>query len=832
MCSSVSMSTHKGLTTAAVEERVVAGRSNHDAAPSSRSYGQIIRANLFTFFNALNVALAMGVVLFALKDPTLWVNIAFLGVVFWNAGLGIVQAVRAKIVVDRLNILTQQEVTVIRDGERRQIPTVELVEDDVFLIARGDEVTVDARVLETTGLELDESLLTGESKAQIKQNGDSLLSGSTVLAGDGLAVAERVGLETFAKKLASEAKKEKKTKSVLVDVLDRIVRGVAKIIVPLGIVLLIKGILLSEDLSTAEVVVTTVSNLVSMIPEGLILLTSVALAVSVLRLARKKTMAQTLAGIESLARVDVLCLDKTGTITTGEVELLDIQVLRDEAIPESIIDSERDADLRVSIDRCIFNLSLIFNTAGINATQRALNAYAYTRSEHLDGEATPWPVDRIVPFSSERKWSGAAFAAVGSLVLGAPGIILDADAYPALFESIDSLARNGYRVLLLARTGACFAEPKEETGYVLPPDLTPMALIVFGDEVRPDAADTFRYFREQDVALKIISGDHPLTTASLAERAGIDILGDPVDCLRLPDSTDYRELVNEHNVFGRVSPYQKRELLDALQSQGHHVAMVGDGVNDVLALKSANCSIAMADGSDAARSVSDLVLLDNNLASMVDAVYEGRRVINNIQRVAVLFLVKTSYASLMAILMLALPLVYPLFPVQGTLINSLMVGIPSFVLALKPNRERVSGSFLANVIPRVIAPGLSIVATWITIQMVSARLDWSYELVSTISLIVLAIIGLLTLYRTSIPYDLGRVLIFIFSAVSFWTILFFMPGIFNMLPFSWGLVNQIIPFVALAVALNLAFTWLIRRWVNNGYWHRIISRIRPGKLFD
>lgn len=829
------MSTHKGLTSAEVEERIRLGRSNRDATPSSRSYGQIIRQNLITFFNALNLALAAAVALFALRDPSLWVNIAFLGVVFWNAGLGIVQGVRAKIVVDRLNFLTQQEVWVIRDGERQQIPSTELVEDDLFVVARGDELAVDALLIETKGMELDESLLTGESKPQIKHANDPLLSGSTVLSGDGLALAKEVGLETFAKQLASEAKKEKKAKSMLVAELDRLVRGVAKLIVPLGIILLIKGILFNDELSTAEVVVTTVSNLVSMIPEGLILLTSVALAVSVLKLARRQTMAQTLTGIESLARVDVLCLDKTGTITTGEVELLNVLALEAENSDEQLLGTT-DASLLgatdLAIEQSLINLAEVFNTPGVNATQRALNRYAADRRASLEASGDTvelWQIEQLIPFSSERKWSAVTFLEAGSFILGAPNMILHSDLYPSLTATIEELATEGKRVLLLARSTEAVDEAGGEEGYRLPKGMKPFALIIFGDEIRADASRTFQYFREQDVALKIISGDHPLTTASLAKRAGIEMSGEAVDCLRLDEATDFQSLAREHTIFGRVSPYQKRALIQALQDQGHQVAMVGDGVNDVLALKAANCSIAMADGSDAARSVSDLVLLDNNLASMVDAVYEGRRVINNMQRVAILFLVKTCYATIMAILMLFLPLLYPLFPVQATLINSLMVGIPSFFLALKPNRERVQGSFLANVLPSVIPPGLTIVLSWIAIQVVANLRTWSYEHISTLSLLLLAVIALLTLFRTSFPYDLGRVLIFILSAVSFVALIFLFPSLFNLLPYSWRLLRQIIPFTAAAIGLNIGLVALVDRWVKNGYWQRIMGLIRPNR---
>lgn len=803
----------EGLNESEVQKRAEAGQSNHDAGPESRSYGQIIRDNVLTFFNLFNLALAAAVVVFAIFDPELWPNIAFMGVVFWNAGLGIIQEIRAKIVVDRLNILTQSEVVVLRSGREREIKTTELVVDDLMILTRGDEVSVDAVVLETSGLEVDESLLTGESGAVLKHAGDELFSGSVILAGECKSRAVKVGLNTFAKVISIEAKKEVKQESMLVAELDRLVRGIAKIIVPLGVLLLLNGIFIDRTLELDAVVVTTVSNLVSMIPEGLVLLTTIALAVSVVKLARRNTMAQTLSGIESLARVDVLCLDKTGTITTGDIDVLEIISL-DNQVGQA------------EVEEALLNLSRVFHRSGISATQDALNRYTEHFHDRDDSGQKPWRVTDTVPFSSDRKWEAATFEDQGFYVIGAPELVFrDQMLSTTTYKNIEQHAGKGRRVLILARGDRSINQLKDgdDDRAELPQNLEPLALVLLGDQIRADAFETLRYFREQAVALKVISGDHPLTTASVAARVGVADSNESVDMSMVADDADYRKLVKDHAVFGRVSPFQKRRLIAALQELGHQVAMTGDGVNDVLALKSANCSIAMASGSDAARTVADLVLLDNNLSSLVAAVDEGRRVINNIQRVATLFLVKTFYATVMAFVMLILPLNYPLYPIQATLINSLTVGIPAFVLALKPNRERVSGTFLANVLPRITAPGLSIVLSWILIQIVAGLRGWDYDLLSTLSLFTVGTVGLVVLFRVSIPYDPIRITVIALCIGGFVSALLFLPGILQTLPITVPLVLLSLPFVGAALTIFYFLSRLVNFMLAKGYWAAFMS---------
>ncbi len=806
-----------GLTEDEVRQRVEAGDINHDTGPESRSYAQIIKANTLTFFNFFNAILASAVVIFAIRNPSLWANLAFMGVVFWNSALGIVQEIRAKRVVDKLNILTQKEVTVLRNGEKKNIPVDQIVKDDIFFLKRGDQLSVDAQVLDTTGLEVDESLLTGESRAINKEPGDTLLAGSVVLAGYCRAGAVEIGQHTYAKGIFDEAKKEKKAESMLVAEMERLVRGVAKIILPLGLLLILNGILFDAGMDSETLVVTTVSNLVSMIPEGLVLLTTMALAVSVVVLARHHTMAQTLSGIESLARIDVLCLDKTGTITTGEIEVEDIILLDESKLVE-------DAEI------ALLNLCRVFGQEGISSTQDALNRFASAKLENSYKDQTPWSMKATIPFSSERKYSAVCFDNRGSYVIGAVEFVFQNEALAdAVRERHDLIAADGKRVLVLAHSTQDFPGVKPasvDQAPALPAGLTPLALLVLVDQIRPDVVETLDYFHSQNVALKIISGDNPLTTASVARRVGIRNAEKAVDMSLLDDQTDLSSLVEENNVFARVSPYQKHQLLMALQKTGHQVGMTGDGVNDVLALKGANCSVAMAAGSDAARAVADIILLNNNLSSMVKAVYEGRRVINNIQRVAILFLVKTFYATAMAILMVVFPLIYPLYPVQGTLINTLMVGIPSFFLALKPNRARVSGKFLANVLPQVTIPALTIIVSWITVQIAAALRGWTYDDISTVSLLIVGAIALITLFRVSVPFDLGRIAMILLSLAAFIAALIIFPWILRTLPMNRRLFKLAVAFIPATILLYMFFDFMVQDWIKKGYWARLMSGIK------
>lgn len=651
-----------GLTAQEVRERREAGFGNGSAEAEGRSCARIVGRNLLTFFNFLNFTLAALVLLVGSFR-----NALFMGVVFCNLLIGIVQEIRAKKTVDRLTLISAPKAWVLRDEVWQEVPLEELVQGDVVRLRAGDQIGADGKVLDG-GAEVNESLLTGEADAVFKKEGDAVWSGSFVMAGECCVRLEAVGEERYAAKLAKEAKKEKKSRSELMEALQKLIRGVSILILPLGAVLFCKQYFWLGG-SLRDSVVSTVAALIGLIPEGLVLLTSVALAVGVIRLGRYRALVQELYGIETLARVDVLCVDKTGTITQGDVALREVVALGEEEPYEVLRE-------------------LMGVLADGNATAQAVR-------EKVPGEGK-WKCVEVFPFSSERKWSGAAFAGRGLYRMGAPEFLWKEE-QEDLRKRVVELAASGVRVLLLTHRPENAGE--EET--------VPVALLLFEDKLRETAAETFRFFQKEGVAVKVISGDHPAVAAEVAYRAGIPHAEKYVDVSTLSDE-EVEKCAEKYTVFGRVTPVQKRILVQGLQKAGHTVAMTGDGINDVLALREADCSIAMASGSSAARYVSKVVLLDSDFTALPQVVREGRRVINNIQRSASLFLVKTGYSFLLSVLLLILPWAYPFEPIQLTLVSSIAVGIPSFLLALEPNRDRVEGSFLRKVLEKALPGALTV----------------------------------------------------------------------------------------------------------------------------
>jgi cation-transporting ATPase E len=675
-----------GLTDGQVVQRVAAGRTNQLDSPTSRTVGQIVRANVFTVFNGLLATLF--VIILATGH---WQNGLFGFVIVANSAIGIVQETRAKRTLDRLAVLNAPRARVIRDGYVREVDVGSVVADDLLELRAGDQLPADGVVTDSAGLEIDESLLTGESDPIAKSPADEVRSGSIVMAGRGRFQATAVGADAYATKLAADARRFTLVHSELVAGTNELLRWISLIMVIVGPFLLWSQFRSKDNESWQEAITGTVAALVGMVPEGLVLLTSLAFMLATVTLARKRTLVQELPAVEGLARVDVVCLDKTGTLTHGDIvferrELLD-------GADESAV---REA------------LALSATGPDANATSMALAA---------EFTATSWTRVGATPFSSARKWSAVVAAGQGTWVLGAPETVLPqpADSAQQMARArADQIAAEGRRVLLLAHsTDERPGDPDDRSGpaaAVLPSGLIAMALVVLAERVREDAAPTMRFFAEQGVALKVISGDNPRTVGSVAAAVGVPgVTGaaDAVDARGLPDDLDeLADVLDRHSVFGRVSPHQKRAVVAALQRRGHVVAMTGDGVNDALALKDADIGVAMGNGSPATRAVAQLVLLDGRFAHLPDVVAEGRRVIANIERAANLFLVKNVYSLVLALIIALTAEAYPLAPIQLTLISTLTIGIPGFFLALGPNQRRYVPGFLWRVLRFSIPTGV------------------------------------------------------------------------------------------------------------------------------
>jgi len=720
----------QGLTASEVAERRADGRTNDVPNPTSRTVGQIIRANVFTPFNAL-----LGVLLVVIIAIGEYRDGLFGIVLVANALIGIVQELRAKRSLDRLAVLNQPTSLVRRDGEDSEVPSSELVADDVVVLTLGDQIAVDGTVLTAAGLEVDESLLTGEADPVVKQPGDTVMSGSFVVAGNGSIRATAVGTEAYAFKLSSDARRFSLVKSELRTGIDKVIKLVSWLMVPTA-VLLVTAQLATHD-GFVEAMQASVAGLVAMVPEGLVLLTSIAFAVGATRLASKKVLTQELAAIEGLARVDVICVDKTGTLTEGSLSLGTIEHLGahgdadDEADAASVLGAIGASDDHP-------NPSLAAIVAEFPAP---------------DG----WALTDAVPFSSARKWSAAAFDGRGAWYLGAPDILLDrAEPGPVVDDARDRLehyAQRGRRVLLLA------AAPAGLAGEELTDGLHPTALVVLDEQVREAAPATIAYFGQQGVAVKVISGDSPVTVGAVARRVGVPGADDPVDARSLPEEQEaLADVLEAHSVFGRVTPHQKRAMVHALQSRGHTVAMTGDGVNDTLALKDADIGVAMGSGSAAARSVARFVLLDNDFSVFPSVVAEGRRVIANVERVANLFLTKTFYAMLLALATGVGRLPFPFIPRHFTLISALTIGIPGFFLALAPNPRRARSGFLTRVLRFAIPAGVVTAATTFAgFQMARAQDGVSAVQARTIAVVTLFLVAMWVLVILSRPLNAWRI---------------------------------------------------------------------------
>ena len=769
-----SLDRRQGLSSEQVAQRVRDGLSNADEGIKTKTEKQIILENTFTFFNILNFVLALFVLLVGSFK-----NLLFLGVIFSNIIIGSFQGIRAKRTIDKLSLISAPKASVLRDGKLQTIPVSGIVMNDVLHLSTGQQICADAIVLEGEA-EVNESLITGESDPVLKRAGDELLSGSFIVSGSCYAEVEHVGRENYANRIANGAKYVKRTNSEILHSLDFIVKTLGFTLVPIGILLFCKQFFLLHD-TIREAVVSTVAAILGMIPEGLILLTSVVFAVSVLRLSRYKTLVQDLYCTESLARVDVLCLDKTGTITEGTMQVDELHPLT------GYTEEDMTAPLK----------ALVQVLTDDNPTYNAVKAYFPGGSD--------WKAAATVPFSSARKWSGAYFGERGTYVMGAGEFILG-ERFGALREHTEEYAARGERVLLLAHSAKPFLENK-----VLPDDIEPVGFILISDKIRTEAPQTLRYFAEQGVTLKVISGDNAVTVSNIAQKAGLPHAENYCDATTLHTDEEIAGAIEQYSVFGRVTPQQKRVLVNALKRAGHTVAMTGDGVNDVLALKDADCSIAMASGSDAARQVANIVLMDSNFASMPAVVAEGRRVINNITRSASLFLTKTIFSALLSVLLLIMPSAYPFQPIQLTLFSSLAIGLPSFVLALEPNTARVKGKFLLSVLARALPAALTIVLGTVACMIMAGPLGHDMSEVSTMAVIFTVCVGLISLVRVCRPFNLIRAGLVLACAAAFTVGIFCLPGLFKLIRLDMHQGLILLGMVAAACPTMLGIDKLIRR---------------------
>ncbi|MFF5519380.1 HAD-IC family P-type ATPase [Streptomyces coeruleorubidus] len=769
-----------GLTTAQVAERVERGQVNDVPVRSSRSTVDIVRANVFTRFNAIIGVLWLIMLVVAPIQDSL-----FGFVILANTGIGIVQEWRAKKTLDSLALIGEVRPTVRRDGASGEVSTSEIVLDDLIEIGPGDKVVVDGVCAEADGLEIDESLLTGEADPVVKRPGDQVMSGSFVVAGGGAFQATKVGREAYAAQLAEEASRFTLVHSELRSGISTILKYVTWMMVPTAIGLIISQLFVKDN-AFKDSVARTVGGIVPMVPEGLVLLTSVAFAIGVIRLGRKQCLVQELPAIEGLARVDTVCLDKTGTLTEGGMDVTGLRPLQgaDETYVRRVLGALGSSDPRP------------------NASLKAI-IDAYPAAED-------WRCTRALPFSSARKYSGAAFSEAGgensTWLLGAPDVLLPDDD-PALAET-ERLNERGLRVLLLARVDRDLDDPEVSEGA------KPTALVVLDQRLRPDAADTLRYFAEQNVAAKVISGDNAVSVGAVASK--LRLSGTTVDARRLPaELEEMAEALDDGTVFGRVTPQQKRNMVGALQSRGHTVAMTGDGVNDVLALKDADIGVAMGSGSEATRAVAQIVLLNNSFATLPSVVAEGRRVIGNITRVATLFLVKTVYSVLLAILVVCSQVEYPFLPRHLTLLSTLTIGVPAFFLALAPNKERAKPNFVRRVM-RYAIPGGAVAATATFATYLLARQHYTgagaLDAETSAATLTLFLISMWVLAIIARPYTWWRIALVAAMAGAFLLVLV-VPWLQDF--FALKLVGVTMPWMAVGIAVvaaaTLELTW---RWVD------------------
>lgn len=769
----------EGLSSEDVKKRQKKNLVNYDTSVPTKSIKKILFDNFFTIFNFLN--LFLGIIVFMAGS---FKNMIFLSVVIINTAISTIQEIHSKKVVDRLSVLASSKAHVIRDGKRKEISINEIVIDDVLEFKTGSQIATDSIILNGT-VQVNESFLTGEPDSIEKKEGDVLLSGSYIVSGNCAAKVIHIGEENYTAKISKDAKYVKKVNSEIMTSLNKIIKFLTFAIIPIGIALFIVQLNV-ENLSFQSAVTKTVAAIIGMIPEGLVLLTSTVLAVSVVRLSKSKVLVQELYCIETLARVDTLCLDKTGTLTEGIMEVKDY-------IP--INDSD------TNMKNILSNISKFSEDE--NSTINAIKDYF----KDITNEFVPV---KKYAFSSKTKWSAITFENQGSYIIGAPEFILKNN-FKKYENTINKYTKD-YRVLVLAHSQSKIEKEN------LPLDTDIIGLLLITDKIRKEAKDTLEYFYKQDVNIKIISGDNPITVSKIAKQVGVKNYDKYIDMSKITDKDNMLDIATNYTVFGRVTPTQKKELVLALKSKGKTVAMTGDGVNDVLALKAADCSIAMQNGSDATKNVAQLVLLDSNFASMPKVVAEGRRTINNIQRSASLFLVKTIYSTILALMFLFMGEAYPFVPIQLTLISTVTIGIPSFILALEPNNARIRGNFLRNVISKSLPTGITVALNILIISILNKCNIISNEHYSSLCVIATSMCGLILLFTltksrknedTIFPFSIFRMLI----ALSMSALLIFgvtyLGKFFNIayiVPILDKIAFIVIGSIIIFIILNLIFT--------------------------
>lgn len=850
-----------GLTNEEVQERIAQGQVNNNENPNTRTYKQIILENTLTFFNFLNLVLLVLVLLVGSYK-----NSMFVGIIFINTVIGIIQEIRAKKTIDKLAILTESKTVVLREGKKWKISTEKLVVDDLIFLKAGEQVPADAKILEGN-LEVNESLLTGEADNLPKNQGDELFSGSFVTAGQACCQIIHVGSDNYASRITSEAKEFKRHNSELRNSLNAILKVISIIIVPLGAMLFYKQYYFVGD-SIRDSVVNMVAAVLGMIPEGLVLLTSVALTLGALKLAQKKTLVQELYCIETLARVDTLCLDKTGTITEGTMCVESVESyppvyeeISDEASENKTESGERNNDGTKSSE--LTEGSAASEASAVSAAEaiakedgssillpqeeaetgaektRQEDTVKIREIEHIMGNllsvlkdqnatadalrarfkvAQDMELDHVIPFSSDRKYSGAAFKDAGTYLMGAAQFLFP-EGNPELMEYCGSFAEEGLRVLVVAHS------ENVNEGTEIPEGLEPVGLLLLTDVIRAEAPDTLAYFESQGVDLKVISGDDPVTVSAIAKRAGLKNAEQYVDATTITTQEEMDEAVATYSVFGRVTPQQKQAMVKSLQAQKHTVAMTGDGVNDVLALKEADCSIAMAEGSDAAKNIANVVLLDSNFAAMPEIVNQGRRVVNNIRTAASMFLIKTIFSVLLSLITIFFGDYYPFEPIQMSLISACAVGIPTFLLAQENNYEKIDHTFLRHVFMNAFPAAVTITGCVFTVMLVCQNVYHSNLMLNTACVLVTGWNYMAALKTVYAPLNRYRKVIIYSMQVIFFGAAVVLQNLLTLGSLEFGMIIL----VFLIMTFSPIFIEVITDWLRNIY-SRSLDKGEQGKF--
>lgn len=841
-----------GLTNEQVQERIAEGKVNVNENPNTRTYKQIILENTLTFFNFLNIALLV-LVLFVRS----YKNSMFMGIILINTVIGIIQEIRAKKTIDKLAILTESKTVVLREGKKWSISTEKLVLDDLIFLKTGDQVPADVKVLEGT-VEVNESLLTGESDNLSKSQGDELFSGSFVTSGEACCQVIHVGKDNYASQITSEAKEFKRHNSELRNSLNAILKVISIIIVPLGAMLFYKQYMIVGD-TLKDSVVNMVAAVLGMIPEGLVLLTSVALTLGSMVLATKKTLVQELYCIETLARVDTLCLDKTGTITEGTMKVEDVQLYATAQTtvvqhtakfdpetgepvqnvsalkPEVTVSAEKEngqiqetVNLETvsqeerqklqEIDHIMGNMMSVLHDQ--NATADALRKRFPSRND--------LKLIHAIPFSSDRKYSGAVFEGRGTYLMGAAQFLFP-EGNEELLEHCSSYAQEGYRILVLAHS------EQETKGTERPTGLEPLGLFLITDVIREEAPDTLAFFDSQGVDLKVISGDDPVTVSAIAKKAGLKNANHYIDATTIKTPEEMQRAVAECSVFGRVTPQQKKQMVQALQSQKHTVAMTGDGVNDVLALKEADCSIAMAAGSDAAKNIANVVLLDSNFGAMPHIVNQGRRVVNNIRSAASMFLIKTIFSVLLSLITIFFGDAYPFEPIQMSLISACAVGIPTFLLTQENNYNKIDHTFLRHVFMNAFPAAVTITGCVFTIMLVCQDVYHSNVMLNTACVLVTGWNYMSALRTVYSPLNTYRKVIIYGMQFAFFISAVVLQDLLTLGSLEFGMIILVFVLMTFSPILIETITEWIRRIYeksldredeNKGFFARFLERVQ------